>query len=517
MRLETIPDLLDRIADRYGDTSVAHASDQVMSYTEWSRRSLVVSAGLGKLGIGRGSLVALAFSSGMWLEYLIAYVATLRLGATVVSLPEGRNAADLGRLISGTGADFVVSGDADCPGVAGLRVPTVSYADVAPSEVTPSSVTRPGSPDVSPDECAEILFTSGTTGEPKPVWCSHADLTAAPSYESDSGEVRLMGFYPMGSGAAQGVLQQMLQPERYWSGRLEVWNVHKFRPRHFLEQIRQYKISALRLTPTLATLLVEELTRHEDRYDTSSVSRIKLSAAFSSKELLDRIHAKFPAAQITNIYGSTEGGRACLRMTYGSDDPSSLGRAAPGTEVEIRDPEGRAVSRGEIGEIWLRTLGWRSSRAPGPDGRIVPDVWATAGDLGRIGPDGSVYLFGRTKDIVNVGGVKVSPVAVEGILQSHPGIKDIAAFPIPDPLLGEVVGVAVVPKDEFETISAEDVLSFASGRLGSPEMPRGVLILEELPLNSAGKIDKRALAAGTWRGGVGPSQSSPSTAGQSPP
>ena len=404
MRAETIPGLLDRIADRFGDIPVAHAAGQEMSYVGWRQRSHAVSAELEKIGVGHGALVALAFSSAMWLEYMVSYVATLRLGATVVSLPEGRSGDELTRLIAEIGADFVVSGD-----VAGIGAPTVPYYDIASSIVMSAADTRTDSREVRLDECAEILFTSGTTGEPKPIWCAHADLTTAPSYESYGDEVRLMGFYPVGSNNAQGVLQQMLRPERYWSGRLEVWNVHKFRPRHFLDQVKQYQITALRLTPALAALLVEELARHADRYDTSSVSRIKLSAAFSPTELLDRIHANFPNAQILNIYGSTEGGRACLCMTYGSDDSASLGRPSPGTEVEIRDAAGRALAQGEIGEIWLRTLGWRSSQAPSPDGTIVPDVWTTAGDLGKIGEAGSVYLFGRTKDIINVGGVKVSP------------------------------------------------------------------------------------------------------------
>lgn len=411
----------------------------------------------------------------------------------MVSLPEGRGADELTRLISGIGAGFVVTGD-----VEGIGTPTVPYSAIASSMVPPSAVPRSDFREVGLDECAEILFTSGTTGDPKPVWCAHADLTTAPPYESYDGEggedVRLMGFYPVGSNNCQGVLQQMLRPERYWSGRLEVWNVHAFRPRNFLEQIAQYRINALRLTPALATLLVAELSRHGDRYDTSSVSRIKLSAALSQTELLHRVHEKFPNAQIMNIYGSTEGGRACLRMSYGLDDPASLGRPVPGTEVEIRDAAGRALPQGEVGEIWLRTLGWRSLQAPGPDGRVVPDVWVTSGDLGRSAADGSVYLYGRIKDIINVGGVKVSPVAVEDAFQSHPGIGGIAAFAIPDRLLGEVVGVAVVPNVQLGALTAGEVLSFAKGRLGGSEMPRSVLIMEEFPLNSAGKIDKHALA-----------------------
>src|SRR6202042_1672713 len=126
----------------------------------------------------------------------------------------------------------------------------------------------------------------------------------------------------------------------------------------------RHGVNALRLTPTLATLLTEELIRHPGRNDISSISWIKISSSYSSPVLLQKLHAGFPNAEITNFYGSTEGGRACLRMIYGVDDPASLGRPAPSTEVEIRDPEGMPVAPGEIGEIWLRAVGHRASGAP---------------------------------------------------------------------------------------------------------------------------------------------------------
>ena len=487
MPFESLAAFLDKIAFRYGDTPVAHTADgNQLTYAEWCRRSRSIAAALAGIGVQRGCTVALAFTQTTWLEYLVTYVATLRLGATVASLPSGRTPQELRALASMAAASLIVSA-----GVSDFGETTASYSSLASR---PGTWTGGG--EVGPDDCAEVLFTSGSTGNPKPVWCSHADLANTLPYEGVGRDVRLAGFYPIGSNAAQGIVQQMLQPEPYWHGRLEVWNIDIFHPKTFLQLIERHHVNALRLTPTLAALLNEELALHPGLYNVSSISWIKLSSSYSSPKLLSQIKEQFPDAEIINFYGSTEGGRACLRMIYGIDDPASLGRAAPGTEVEIRDADGLPVAPGDIGEIWLRAVGQRSSRAPDTLGKVAADVWVTSGDLGYIDELGSVYLFGRLKDVINVAGTKVSPISIEEAFRSHSGISAVAAFPVPDPVLGEAVGVAVVPTkgDYTVTVTPTELMSFAASRLQPAELPITILLLEELPMTSAGKVDKRTLA-----------------------
>ena len=182
-------------------------------------------------------------------------------------------------------------------------------------------------------------------------------------------------------------------------------------------------------------------------------------------------------------------------MIFGEDDPSSLGRPVPGTMVEIRDSSGQVVPRGNVGEIWLRAIGQRSMRPPGASGIIQPDEWISSGDLGTLAEDGSVHLFGRLKDVINVSGMKISPVLIERALQEHPEVQAAAAFPVPDPLLGEVTGAAIVARSHSAAPTTTDLLAFAAERLHKAEIPRVVLVLEQLPLNSAGKVDKRSLSA----------------------
>ena len=489
MDFKPLPTLLDDMATCYGDSPVAHLNvDNSISYAEWQQKSLVVAGALAQIGVSRGSTIGLAFSQRDWLDYLVAYIAVLRLGAVAVSLPSARPPGELGQLSTLVSAGTVISSAsnmvADFPGA------IVPYSSLVAASAPPALQCE-----LAPNECAEVLFTSGTTGQPKAIWCAHADLVSVPRYKIFDGAIRMQGFYPTGSSAAQGVVQQMLQPTRYWSGRLEVWNFGTFQPRPFLRNVDDSRINALRLTPTIAKLLVEEIAAHPGRYDMSSVSWIKLSAAYSSPTLLDRIKGSFPNAQITNFYGSTESGRVCLRMIYEEDDPASLGRAAPGTEVQIRDAAGHPVPNGSVGEIWLRAIGQRSSRPPGESGLVQPDAWVSGGDLGAMSEDGSVYLFGRLKDVINVGGIKVSPVAVERALESHPSVQAAAAFPVGDDLLGEVVGVAIVPSIQSRVPTTDDLLAYAAALLHKIEIPRTILILEELPLNPVGKVDKRILSS----------------------
>ena len=478
------------MANSCGDNLVAHlGNDNHLSYADWQKRSLAIAGALLEAGVRRGNIVGLAFSQNSWLDYLVAYVATLRLGAVALSLPAGRTPAELGELAGLVAADMIVS-DSDTEVISNFSGVIWPYSSLAKS-----SAPAPDLCDVSPGECAEILFTSGTTGRPKAIWCAHSDLVSVPTYEVFGGVIRLLGFYPIGSSAAQGIIQQMLQPTRYWSGRLEVWNVQAFHPRLFLKRIHESGITALRLTPAIATLLVQHLADHHDQYDVSTVAWIKLSASYSSPTLIAQIKESFANAQITNFYGSTESGRVCLRMIYGEDYPASLGRPAPGTDVQIRDAAGQPVANGTVGEIWLRAIGVRSSRPPIESGFVQPDAWVSAGDLGIMSEDGSVYLFGRLKDVINVGGVKISPVAIECALEAHPCVQAAAAFPVPHSLLGEVVGAAIVPKTQSDIPATTDLLTFAAARLRNAEIPRAVLVLKEFPVTPGGKVDKRLLGS----------------------
>ena len=175
MKFVPLPAFLDDIALRHGEMPVAHASTgQHMSYLEWKERSLLVAGALSRVGIGRGSIVGLAFPQRAWLNYLVTYIAVLRLGAIAVSLPARRAPVELGKLAALISADVIVSGGGHDI-IVGFEGNVVLH-----SSLVENSEPLAGPCTVLPGECAEILFTSGTTGQPKPVWCSRATLSPHP-------------------------------------------------------------------------------------------------------------------------------------------------------------------------------------------------------------------------------------------------------------------------------------------------------------------------------------------------
>ncbi|MGH9226104.1 MAG: class I adenylate-forming enzyme family protein, partial [Acidimicrobiales bacterium] len=176
--------------------------------------------------------------------------------------------------------------------------------------------------------------------------------------------------------------------------------------------------------------------------------------------------------------------------------PGSVGRPLPCADVRVVGEDGRDVAAGEAGELWIRgpmvTSGY--FRDPEATAEAITEGWLHTGDLGRVDEEGFVYILDRKKDMITRGGFKVYSVEVEYLLVSHPDIAEAAVFGVPDRLAYEAVAALVVPA-AGRTVDAHTVQTWVNNRMADYAVPRYVRVVDTIPRNRTGKVDKVGLRA----------------------
>ena len=173
----------------------------------------------------------------------------------------------------------------------------------------------------------------------------------------------------------------------------------------------------------------------------------------------------------------------------------SVGRPRPGVDAEIRDDDGAQLPPGEIGELWLRSPAVMSGywRDPKASAQALVDGWLRTGDLATVDANGLYRLAGRTTEMFIRGGYNVYPMEVEGVLAGHPAVREVAVVPRPDPVMGEIGLAVVAPHDPALPPTLQELRAFGAGSLARYKLPEALELVDALPRNSAGKIDRRRL------------------------
>ncbi|MFB9532864.1 class I adenylate-forming enzyme family protein [Nonomuraea roseola] len=396
--------------------------------------------------------------------------------------------------------------------------------------------------EVNPGDLAQILYTSGTTGRPKAVGASHANLThdraLRPNRRRFAHSTRLLHAFPIGTNAAQAMLMNALDAHP------TVMTLPTFTAARFARLIESHAVGTVFVVPSMAS----ELLNHgaHERHDLSSVVLLGSAAAALPPALSLRLSAAFPNATLVNYYTSTEAAPAQTVMVFDKDRPAALGRAGFGSALRVTGEDGRRLPPGEVGEIWLRSaaaprsyIGSRTAgenadgrtadtgRADGEAGDLVVadgavtgrtaggdvrlaevgggvsgegsgggvfrDGWVRMGDLGYLDRDGYLYLVDRESDVVKSGAFKVSTLQVEAALYEHPGVAEAAVVGVEHPVLGTALAAAVVPRGPDLSVTA--LRAFLADRLARHEIPHRVLVVADLPRNRSGKVVKEELRA----------------------
>ena len=375
----------------------------------------------------------------------------------------------------------------------------------------------PGAPvpdvEVTPGMDATILYTSGTTGEPKGAVSTHRAVLSALMAFACRSVVHAMvrgpaephphptcfiltvplfhvtGLVPVMLGAVLG------------GNRLVM--MYRWNPERALELIERERVTTFVGVPTMSWDLLESpdfATR-----DTSSLQSVGGGGAPAPPELVRRIDDGFARGRPSIGYGMTET-NAYGPQNMGDDyvhRPRSAGRTVPIMRVIVTDPAGNEVPRGEVGEI--RFTGPNLIRGywnkPEATADTIVDGWLRTGDIGRMDAEGFVYVEDRAKDMVIRGGENIYCAEVEGVLYEHPAVHEAAVFGIPHERLGEELVAAVHPK-RGQAVVVEELRAFVGERLASFKVPTRVVVLQtQLPRGATGKILKRALRDDVVGGG----------------
>jgi HIP---CoA ligase len=264
-----------------------------------------------------------------------------------------------------------------------------------------------------------------------------------------------------------------------------------------LERVQHARVTVLPGPPTLYQSILDHPGL--DRYDLSSLRVAVTGAADIPVELIRRIHEELPFSTIVAGYGLTEGGTAT--GTGPGDDfeaiATTVGRPRPGFEIRVVDGDGVDVPAGQAGEILLRGQSVMSHYLDDPEATaavLSADGWLKTGDLGSFDDEGRLRIVGRVKDMFIVGGFNAYPAEIENALLGHPDIRQAAVIGIPDARLGEV-GMAFVVLSPGAVATGPDIISWAREQMANYKVPRAVEIVDTLPLNATGKVQKDLLRA----------------------
>ncbi|MFC3495850.1 AMP-binding protein [Glycomyces rhizosphaerae] len=463
--------LLRKRAAMYPDRPALAVGDAVLDYGQWLRQAEAAATHLADAGVCSGDVVVLRFSLESFLPYAAAYAATLDLGAVAVPAATELRDDEYAGILQACGANWTVFADPEAPEGIGLER---TGLDDLREERAPR-----GGP--SPTDVAEIIFTSGTTGEPQGVLCPYGEIgfdydLTPPEEQGDRG--RSIEAHAAAFGT--NFCQEMLRGPLKWGS--FVVTLPRFGADALSEAMKRHEVTTLRLAPVMAQMLV----RTTEPGGLGRITEISVSSAFCPPAVLDKLQAVAPRALVVNQYSLTESGRAKMKLVWGEGPREALGRPVEGTEVRIVGEDGAVPARTE-GEIQIRHVDAVPRRYLRRDRRTdgVPaePAWVSTGDIGYVDDDGYVFLLDRARDLVNVGGRKVSPLAVERVLAAQPGVAEVAVCGIPHPTLGEVVAALIVPHDT----AADTSFDFASV-LHHHESPKRVVIGTELPRNRAGKV-----------------------------
>ncbi len=484
---------LARAEQLHGDEVAVVAGERSLTYRELARR---VNAAGGALDVAPGGRVGYLGANS--LAHLEAWLAVPAYGRVLVDLNYRLAPDELAFMAGDAGVEVLIADEERMDVARGLGVPVLSEADWEALASGPTA-TPPG---VEASTLAAISYTGGTTGRPKGVMLSHGNLLANAQHNlvatGHRTEHRWLHVCPMFHVAGTANVFACS-----WVGARQVV-LPRFDAAAVLAAIEREAITHTVLVPTMLAMLLDDPGL--DAADLGSLRHIQYAASPISPELQRRVLERFPC-DIAQFYGMTEAAPTVSHLTpedhrRGSDRLRSMGAPVPGVQVEIRDPLGRPLPGGEIGELWIRgpnmMLGYWNR--PDATAEALVDGWYRSGDIAHGDADGYLYMVDRAKDMIITGGENVYSIEVEAALAEHPSVQEAAVFGVPDPRWGEAVHAVVTARPGADP-SAEELIEHCRGRIAGFKVPRSLELRgEALPKSGAGKVLKNRLREPFWAG-----------------
>jgi HIP---CoA ligase len=493
---QTLPAVLRAAAETFGDHPAYVEGARTLSFSELLDDVRAVARGYLAHGLEPGERVCVWAPNSI--EWVLAALAVSYAGGTLVPVNSRYTGHEVADIVDRTGARIVVVADgflgrtqiADLL-AAGELASVREIVDLADlprlldaGAAIPGADVEARADAVAPDDVADILFTSGTTGRPKGAMSAHRQTVGVARAWGELGGVT--------AGDRYLVINPFFHSFGYKAGiavglttGATLYPLGTFDLDETMRLIQDEQITVLPGAPTIYQSLLS--APHRTDFDLSSLRLAVTGAAVVPVVLIERMRAPEPEGlgidQVVTAFGMTEAVVAtmCRRGDSAETVATTCGRAIPGMEARIGD-DGELLLRGEF--VMLGYLDDPAATAEAID----EDGWLHTGDVGTLDEHGNLSITDRLKDMYISGGFNVYPAEVEQTLMRLDGVRDVAVVGVPDERMGEVGKAFVVGE-----VGAEEVVAFARERLANFKVPRQVEIVDSLPRNLGGKVLKTEL------------------------
>lgn len=505
---QTVPAALEHAADAFGDHEAVVEGSVRWTFTQLQAEALRVARALRASRVGPGDRVALwAPNSARWIAASFGVYAA---GAVLVPVNTRFKGNEAAHVVGRSGATLLLaSTDAVGTDLLGL-LDGAAALPLLREAVVLEGPTRPGAvvwddflaravsagggplPAVGPDDLADIIFTSGTTGSPKGAMLGHGPSVR--TYEAWSDAVglrsgdRYLCVYPFfhTAGLKSAVLACVLRGATVLPHAV-------FDAGVVMQRVAEERVTVLPGPPTVFQSILEHPDRA--RFDLSSLRLSVTGAATVPVEVVRRMREVLRIATVVTGYGLTET-TGTVSMCRHDDPPevvaTTVGRPLPGVSVRVADDKGCTVPPGETGEILVK--GFNVMRGyfddPGATAAAFDEEgYLRTGDIGLVGDDGNLRITDRKKDMFIVGGFNAFPAEIEGTMLAHPGVAQVAVVGVPDHRLGEVA-LAYVVRRRGDAVDEEELITWCRQHMANYKVPREVRFVDELPLTASGKVQR---------------------------
>jgi HIP---CoA ligase len=505
----TLPALLHAMAEVHPDAEAVVQGDLRLTYSDLAERARRGAAALVASGFERGDAVAIwAPNSSDW---IVAMLAAASAGVILVPLNTRFQGPEAAYILNRSRAKLLITaGDflgRDYPALlTGQDLPHLRDRVVLGGPGWDDFVARGEARGaleaadrqaarVEPDDWLDLLFTSGTTGKPKGVRTTHRTTVRSYRYYATNLGIGLGDRYLLVNplfhsfGSKAGVVASLTVGAT-------VFPVPIFDPPAAADLIAKEQITVFPGPPTIYHALLQ--LPDEKRSQLGSLRLAVTGAAAVPVELLRRMSSELGFDVVLTAYGLAEA--AGLVTMCRAGDPmevvsSTSGRAIPGVEVATVDSAGVPVPTGQPGEVVVRGYpvmdGYFEDPAATAEA-IDSGGWLHTGDVGVLDSEGGLRITDRIKDMYIVGGFNAYPAEIEDALMEAPGVAQVAVVGVPDERLGEVGQAFVVPR-RGQSVDEDQLIAFAKARMANYKVPRSVVVVDELPVNAAGKVMKHML------------------------
>jgi acyl-CoA synthetase (AMP-forming)/AMP-acid ligase II len=511
---------LEDSAARFPDKKALFVSGKWHTFLDLDRKANKLARLLLRRGLKKGDRVAILIENS--LEYVVSYYAVLKACGTTVALNIENTPDDIGYIVRDCGVRYLVTnhrlmirtisptqGDPTASGPA-LGAPLESVlAWCGPGEVVgggphPPVVRLPEALEAESDEnpggrlidldIASIVYTSGSTGKPRGAVLSHLNIVANSrsivDYLELTSDDRIMAVLPF-----YYIYGKSLLNTHFFVGGSVVVDNRFLYPNVILQTMRELEVTGFAGVPSTFTILLSRSNLKSSKF--ASLRYVTQAGGAMAPSVQKEVAEAIAPARLYIMYGATE---ASARLSY--LDPvdlprkwGSIGKAIPNVELFVADERGNHLPAGEEGEIAGRGSNIMSGywNHPEETEKVLKNGLYYTGDIGREDEEGFLFVVGRSKDMIKIGGNRVSAKEIEEALHEHPAIVEAAVIGVPDDVLGEAPKAFVVIKEGFNKGITEEIPSFLQKHLALYKIPKLYEVRDSLPKNDSGKILKLKL------------------------